>query len=102
MCTHNLCFRAKNITIFHQKIISFRSVKYCSILHWRVFLMAELHANLFFLSFFFGQIILVCIGVGYIMSDLEHDVETVVHLCQHSYQHFITQTRPCNIIWLSH
>ena len=38
-----------------------------------------------FLSFFFGQIILVCIGVG--MSDLEHDVETVLRLCQHTYQH---------------
>ena len=35
-CTHNLCFeqkKKKNITNFHQKIIIFTAVKYCSLLY---------------------------------------------------------------------
>ena len=40
-CTHNLCFEQKkeNYHIFHLKIIVFTAVKYCSILHRRVFVM---------------------------------------------------------------
>ena len=33
----------KNITIFHLKIIDFTAVKYCSILHGRVFVMICVH-----------------------------------------------------------
>ena len=41
MCTHNQCFRAKkkNIIFFHLKINIFTAMKYCCILHGRVFVM---------------------------------------------------------------
>ena len=41
MCTHNLCFE-KNMKIikkFQLKIVIFTAVKYCCILHGRVFVM---------------------------------------------------------------
>ena len=41
MCTHNQCLskNEKNIIIFHLKINIFAAVKYCCILHGRVFVM---------------------------------------------------------------
>ena len=42
MCTHNLCFRAKNIKIvktFQLKIVIFAAVKNRCMLHGRVFVM---------------------------------------------------------------
>ena len=45
MCTHNQCFTAKKrkTCIFHLKINIFTAVKYCCILHGRVFV---IHVNL--------------------------------------------------------
>ena len=48
MCTHNQCFRAnkrKNIIIFNLKINIFTAVKYCYILHGRVWVMMIMNGN---------------------------------------------------------
>ena len=52
----------KNITNFHLKIIIFRAVKYCSLLHMLVFVMAEyaMESNLVVINIDFVVLIAGC------------------------------------------